>query len=105
MGADTTPEQLVSMIVQSSTPIIIFTEANIPPRGPLQNLALHITVEAKGFRIDRCLVDNGSVLGLSVTDFLPSDQTVRAYDNTQRSIEGVVMLRIELGPVERTVAF
>ena len=104
------------MVVKSSTLIITLTEADFPPRGSLHNLALHITVEAMGFRIDRCLVDNGSALnvfllptanklGLSATDLLLSDQTIRTYDNMQRSIKGVVMLNIELGPVKRTVAF
>ena len=45
LDAGTTPKQMVSMIVKSSIPIITFTEADLPPRGSLHNLALHIMVE------------------------------------------------------------
>lgn len=63
VDANTTPEQLVSLITaRQAKPVIAFTDEDLPPQGSTHNLALYITVESMGFKVGRCLVDNGSTL-------------------------------------------
>ena len=74
------------------------------------NGILHITVDAKGKRIPMVLIDDGSALnvchlktvsclGLSIKDFVPIDQHVRAYDNSRREVLGTVTLDLTIGPM------
>lgn len=77
---------------------------------------MYITVDTMGKRVPIVLIDNGSalnvcplrtatVLGLGPTDFTPSGQTVRSYDNTRREVIGVVTLPLIMGPTEFRVEF
>ncbi|MBE2321366.1 hypothetical protein DVA67_035965, partial [Solirubrobacter sp. CPCC 204708] len=91
---DTSPEGLVSLVspVQHGQSIS-FTESDLPKKGPNHLQALYVTVDAMGKRVPTVLIDNGSALnvcplntapslGIEPSDFKPSGQTVRAYDNT-----------------------
>ena len=80
------------------------------------NDVLHITVDAKGKRIPMVLIDDGSALnvchlktvsclGLSIKDFVPIDQHVRAYDNSRREVLGTVTLDLTIGPMIKKVEF
>ena len=62
------------------------------------------------------LLDNGSalnvcplvtaiVLGFSTIDFGPSSQTVRAYDETQRTVMGTLNTHVMIGPVRYSILF
>ena len=76
----------------------------------------HIIVDALGKRILMVLVDDGSALnmcplkttsclGLSVKDFVPTDQHVRAYDNSRRKVLGTITLELTIGPMVKKVDF
>ena len=69
-----------------------------------------------GKRIPMVLVDDGSVLnmcplktasclGLSIEDFVPIDQHVRAYDNNRREVLGTITLELTIGPMVKKVDF
>ena len=77
---------------------------------------LHITIDAKGKRIPMVLIDDGSALnmcplktvsylGLSIEDFVPTDQHVRTYDNSRREVLGTVTLELTIGPMIKKVEF
>ena len=46
-----------------------------------------------------------SCLGLSIKDFVPTDQHVRAYDNSRREILGIMTLELTIGPTIKKVDF
>ena len=69
-----------------------------------------------GKRIPTVLVDDGSALnfcplktasylGLSIEDFVPIDQHVRAYDNSRREVLGTITLELTIGPMVKKVDF
>ena len=62
------------------------------------------------------LIDDGSVLnmcplktvnflGLSIDDFVPINQHVKAYDNSRREVLGTVTLELTIGPMIKKVEF
>ena len=86
---------LVDLVNQIQVPITT-TSQDLTKKGKHHNYPSHITVDAKGKRIPMVLIDNGSALivyplktmsyfDLSIEDFVPIDQHVRAYDNSKRS--------------------
>ena len=69
------------------------------------NDMLHITVDSIGKRIPMVLIDDGSALnvyplktasclGLSIEDFVPTDQHVRVYDNSKREVLGTITFEL-----------
>ena len=81
---------------KNSELIISYSEKDLTTKGKHHNGPLHIIVDSMGKRIPMVLIDNGSALivyplktvsyfDLSIEDFLPIDQHVRAYDNSKRS--------------------
>ena len=42
-------------------------------------------------------------LGLSIEDFMPTDQHVRAYDNSRRKVLGTVTPKLTIGPMIKKV--
>ena len=52
-----------------------------------------------GSALNVCPLKTTSCLGLSIEDFVPSDQHVRAYDNSRREVLGTVMLELTMGPM------
>ena len=47
-----------------------------------------------------------SCLGLSIEDFMPFDQHVRAYDNNRREVLETVTLELTIGPmIKKKVEF
>ena len=105
-----TPEALNAMIgVIRTEPTMSFFDKDISNKGYSHNDPLHITLDTYGKRVPMVLVDNGSTLnvcllrtasclGLNMEDFGPSNQYVRAYDNTQREVLGNITLEITIGP-------
>ena len=114
---DTSPKGLVSLITPvEKAATITFTEADLPKERKDHMQALNITVDTLGKRVPTVLIDNGSALnvcplrtatslGLGPTDFVPSGQSVRAYDNTRREVIGMVTLPLIIGPAEFEVEF
>ena len=77
--------------------IISYSDKDLTKKGKHHNDPLHITVDAKGKRIPVVLIDDGSALnmcplkttsclGLSIEDFMLTNQHVRAYDNSRREV-------------------
>ena len=52
-----------------------------------------------------CPLKTASCLGLSIEDFVPIDQHVRAYDNSRREVLGTVILELTIGPMIENVEF
>ena len=46
-----------------------------------------------------------SCLGLSIEDFVPTDQHVRAYDNSRREVLGTITLELIIGPMIKNMEF
>ena len=72
---------------------ITYSDKDLTKKGKHHNDLLHIIVNAKGKRIPMVLIDDesalnvcplktASYLGLSIEDFVPTNQHVRAYDNS-----------------------
>src|ERR1041384_2460637 len=116
-SVDTSPEVLVATLTQSAKRLHIgFSDEDLPEEGITHNDALYITVQTKDMTVPVVLIDNGSALnvcplrvasclGLGASDFTPSDQVVKAYDNTRREVLGVVTLEILIGPVRIPTSF
>ena len=77
--------------------IISYSDKDLTKKRKHHNDPLHITVDAKGKRIPVVLIDDGSALnmcplkttsclGLSIEDFMLTNQHVRAYDNSRREV-------------------
>ena len=82
---------------------ISYSDKDLTKKGKHHNNPLHITVDTKGKRIPMVLIDDesalnvcplktASCLGLSIEDFVPIDQNVRAYDNSRGEVLGTVTL-------------
>ena len=95
---------------------ISYSDKDLTKKGKHHNDPLQITIDAKGKRIPVVLIDDGSALnvfplktasclGLSIEDFVPTDQHVRAYDNNRREVLGTVTLELTIGPMIKKVEF
>ena len=114
----TTSQDLNAMIRSISREFTIsYSDNDLTKKGKHHN-DLHITVDAKGKRIHMVLIDDGSALnmcplkiasclGLSIEDFVPTDQHVGVYDNSRREVLGTVTLKltIGIGPIVKKVEF
>ena len=56
-----------------------------------------------GSALDVCPLKTTSCLGLSIEDFVSTDQHVRAYDNSRREVLGTMTLELTIGPMIKTV--
>ena len=88
-----TPEELIYMMTADRVTCIMFSVDDLPPKGSDHNHHLYIIVVCSSHRVSSILLDNGSALnvcplattialGFAPSDFGPSTETVRAYDNT-----------------------
>ncbi|XP_075633388.1 uncharacterized protein LOC142605845 [Castanea sativa] len=95
---------------------ISYSDKDLTKKGKHYNDSLHINVDAKGKTIPMILIDNGSALnvcpsktasclGLSIEDFVITDQHVRTYDNSRRQDLGTVTLVLTMGPMIKNVEF
>ena len=95
---------------------ISYSDKDLTKEGKHHNHLLHITVDAMGKRIPMALVDDGSALnvcplkiasslGLSIEDFVPIDQQMRAYDNNRREVLGTITLELTIRPMVKKVDF
>ena len=58
-----------------------------------------------GSALNMCPLKIASCLGLSVEDFVPTNQHVKAYDNSRREVLGTVTLELIIGPIVKKVDF
>ena len=95
---------------------ISYSNKDLTKKGKHHNDPLHITIDAKGRRIQMVLIDDGSALnvcplktasclGPSIEDFGPTDQRVKAYDNSRREVLGTVTLELTIGLMVKKVEF
>ncbi|WJZ90832.1 hypothetical protein VitviT2T_009949 [Vitis vinifera] len=93
----TTLEGLIHMMTTDSVTCIVFSADDLPPEGFDHTHPLYITVVCSGHRVPSVLLDNGFALNVfplaivvtfdfAPSDFGPSTQTMRSYENTQREI-------------------
>ena len=89
----TTPRGLIHFLTVDRATFIVFSDNDLPHKGSDHVRPLFIDVACSGRRVPSVLLDNGSALnvcplvtaialGFSPSDFGPSTQTVRAYDET-----------------------
>ena len=112
-----TSQDLNAMIGSINRELTIsYSDKDLTKKGKHHNDLLHITVDSMGKRIPMVLVDDGSALnvcplktasclGLSIEDFVPTDQHVRAYDNSRREVLGTITLELTIGPMVKKVDF
>ena len=95
---------------------IVFFEDDLPQEGSDYTRPLHMFIGCLGRRVPSVLLDNESALnvcplttaialGYGPTDFEPSTQTVRAYDNTRREVMSTLTLELMIGLVVFHVLF
>ena len=113
----TTSQDLNAMIGSINRELTIsYSDKDLTKEGKHHNNLLHITVDAMGKRIPMALVDDGSALnvcplkiasslGLSIEDFVPIDQQMRAYDNNRREVLGTITLELTIRPMVKKVDF
>ena len=58
-----------------------------------------------GGALNVCPLKTASCLGLSIEDFVPTDQHVRAYNNSRREVLGTITLELTIGPMVKKVNF
>ena len=96
--------------------IISYSDKDLTKKGKHHNDPLHITVDAIGKRIPMVLIDDGSTLnvcplkttsclGLRIEDFVPTDQHVKAYDNSRREVLETMILELIIVPMVKKVDF
>ncbi|KAA3488575.1 RNA-directed DNA polymerase (Reverse transcriptase), Ribonuclease H-like protein [Gossypium australe] len=100
----------------SADNFIFFNDDEIPLGGMGSTKALHIISRCKGYTLPGVLIDNGSalnVLPLSTLNRLPMDSshmrtcqnTVRAFDGTERRVMGRIQIPLLIGPNTYEVGF
>ena len=105
----TTPKGLIHMMIAGRATCIVFSDDDLPPEGSDHTRPLYISVGCLGRRVQSVLLDNGSALnvcflattialGYAPSDFDPSTQTVRAYDNTRREVMDTLKIELLIGP-------
>ena len=104
------------MMTADRTTCIVFSDYDLPPEGSNHVHPLYITVDCSSCRVPSVLLDNGLALnvcplatvvahGFASSDFGPSTQTVRAYDNTKREVMGTLVIDLQIGPATFSTLF
>ena len=113
----TTSQDLNSMIGSINKELTIsHSDKDLIKKCKHHNNPLHITVDSIRKRIPMVLIDDGSALnvcplkiasclGLSIEDFVPTDQHVRAFDNSRREVLGTITLELAIGSMVKKVNF
>ena len=95
---------------------ISYFEKDFTKKGKHHSDPLHIIVDAKGKKIPMVQIDDesalnvcplktASYLGISIEDFVPTDQHVRAYDNSRKEVLGTVTLDLIIVPMIMNMEF
>ncbi|KAA3487044.1 hypothetical protein EPI10_030900 [Gossypium australe] len=107
-------DRLVNNITTDN--FIFFNDDEIPHGERGSTKALHVTTRCKGYTLSGVLIDNGSalnVLALSTLNRLPLDSshmkpcqnTVRAFDGTERRVMGRIEIPLLISPNTYEVDF
>ena len=103
------------MTIDSAT-YIVFSADDLRLEGSDHTHPLYISVVYSSHRVSSVLLDNDSalnvcplaivvVLSFALSDFGPSTQIVRAYDNTQRDVMGTLTIDLLIGPTTFSILF
>ncbi|KAM3249438.1 hypothetical protein P3L10_011208 [Capsicum annuum] len=95
---------------------ILFHDDELPPEGRAHNWLLHVTLQYKGNRISRVLIDLGSglnILPLNTLTKLEIDMSkvqmwkmnMKGFDGSQRGTIGEITLDMMTGPVPFSIPF
>ncbi|KAL6337991.1 hypothetical protein AAG906_007791 [Vitis piasezkii] len=112
----TTSEGLIHMVTVGRATCIVFSNDDLPLDGLGHTRPLYISVSSSGRQVPSILLDNGATLnGCSLgtaiaiscapSNFGPSTQTVRAYDNTKRKVMGTLEIELLIGPTTFITVF
>ena len=112
----TTPKGLIHMVTASRATCIVFSDDDLPPEGSSHMIHLYISVGCSSRRVPFVILDNGSALNIcplaiaivldyAPSDFGPSTQTVRAYDNTRRKVMGTLEIELLIGSATFVTVF
>ena len=99
----TTPEGLIHMMTVDRATCIVFYADDLPSEGFDHTHPLYIIVVCSGHKVSSIVLDNGFALnvcplativalGFTPSNFGPSTQTMKAYDNTQREVMGTLTI-------------
>ena len=116
METTTTSKGLIHMMTANRATCIVFSNDDLPLEGSNHTHPLYITVGCLGHRVPSVLLDNGSTLnvcllattialGYASSNFGPSTQKVRAYDNTKREVMGILMIELLIGLITFPILF
>ncbi|XP_070010063.1 uncharacterized protein [Nicotiana sylvestris] len=105
---------MVGQVLESHK--ITFHEDELPPEGLRHNKALHITVQCGDYLITRILIDGVSsvnicplvtlkTLGKGLHEIKYGAINVKAFDGSQRSTIGEIVLCLQMGPTWLDVDF
>ncbi|PKI75835.1 hypothetical protein CRG98_003750 [Punica granatum] len=95
---------------------ISFSDDEFPSEGCSHSRALHIVCKCNNYVIGRVMINNGSALNVCPVTTLkqmnvdlnrvrPSKTAVRAFDGSQREVNGEIDLLIDVGPCSFSVTF
>ena len=112
----TTPEGLIHMMTVDRVTCIVFYVDDLPLEDFDHTHPLYIIVVCSGHKVPSILLDNGSALNVcplativalvfTPSDFGPSTQTMRAYDNTQRKVMGTLTIDLLIDPTTFSILF
>ena len=112
----TTPGGLIHFLTVDRDACIVFSDNDLPPEGLDHVRPLFIDVACSGRRVSSVLLNNGSNLNFCLlvtaialrflpSDFGPSTQTVRAYDETPRTVMSTLNTHVIIGPIKYSVFF
>ncbi|KAJ9687255.1 hypothetical protein PVL29_015932 [Vitis rotundifolia] len=95
------PEGLIHMMIAGRATCIIFSDDDLPLEGSDHTRPLYISVGS----LNVCPLATVIALGYAPSDFGPSTQTVRAYDNTRREVMGTLEIELLIGPATFVAVF
>ena len=112
----TTLVRLIHMMMANRATCIVFSDNNFPLEGLDHIRPLCITVGYSAHRVSSIMLDNGSTLnvcplattialGFTLSEFGPSTQIVRTYDNTKREVINTLVIDLLIGPVTFSTLF
>ena len=112
----TTPEGLIHMMTVDRATCIVFSADDLRLEGSDHTCPLYISIVYSSHRVSSVLLDNDSALNLcplatvvvlsfALSDFGPSTQIVRAYDNTQREVMGTLTIDLLIDPTTFSILF
>ena len=97
------------MVMAGRATCIVFSNDDLPLEGSDHIRPLYISIGYSSPQVPSILLDNGSALNVchlatsialsyAPSNFGPSTQTIRAYDNTQRKVMGTLKIELLIGP-------